>query len=175
VSGDGDPSQPSTYLTPVIDSWRLFLLDDMVCKTFHRLHYHPYCPMAVTNTGAPRWARRSPHQFTTNSGRYLRGRRFLRPSVDPSRCSDVLGMRKGAQVVERASVRPVCARRSRWYHPSSEYAFSCPITVLLSLSTALQPRQYPTSFSSLLRSGFSEMYDCLQDSGSASSPFSRAR
>ena len=71
---------------------------------------------------------------TTHSDRNVRGRSFLLPSVDPSRCSDVLGMWKGRYLVGEPRVRPVCARGSCWHHPSREYVSFRPTTIFLSLN-----------------------------------------
>ena len=74
------------------------------------------------------------HRTTTDFGRNVRGRRFLLPSVDPSRRPDVLGVRKGRHIVGEPRVCPVCAWRSRWHHPSSEYVLFHPTITILSLS-----------------------------------------
>lgn len=69
-----------------------------------------------------------------NSGYNPRGCHFLLPSVGPSHRPDVLGMRKRRRHVETPRVPPMCARRSDWYNPSSEYVLFRPIIVLLPLS-----------------------------------------
>lgn len=54
VSSGGE-RQRSSYLTFTIDSWWPLLLNNMVRKTFYRVHRNPHRSVAIPSTSSPWW------------------------------------------------------------------------------------------------------------------------